>query len=116
LILPYFRANMQAMSQLARSTSDQIELRLATAADQPALAVLAQLDAKPVPQGPTLIVALEGRIAAAFPLDGGVPIADPFRPTADLLQLLEVRAAQLWNVARRDRRLGLRRLLPRTAA
>lgn len=100
---------------MEQTTLGHIEIRLATEADAPALSELAQLDAGPVPTGPTLLVALEGRIVAALPLDGGVPIADPFLPTAELLRVLELRAAQLRIATRRPRRHGLRRLLPRLA-
>ena len=31
----------------------------------------------------------------AVPFDGGSPIADPFRPTADLVSLLKLRATQV---------------------
>lgn len=38
---------------------------------------------------------VRGELVAALPLTGGMPLDDPFRSTAELLRLLELRAAQL---------------------
>jgi hypothetical protein len=70
-------------------------LRLATAADADRLLILAQLDSSRVPAGEVLIAEVDGRLQAALPLDGGEPIADPFRRTAGLVALLRVHATQL---------------------
>jgi len=70
-------------------------LRLATPADQHRVQILAQLDSAPAPTGEVLIAEVEGRLMAALPVDGGEPIADPFRRTADVVALLRARAAQL---------------------
>ena len=70
-------------------------LRLAIAADADRLQTLAQLDSARVPAGEVLIAEVDGRLQAALPLDGGAPIADPFRRTANVVALLRVRAAQL---------------------
>ena len=70
-------------------------LRLATAADEDRLQTLAQLDSARVPTGEVLIAEIDGRLRAALPLDGGAPIADPFRRSAGVVQLLRMRAAQL---------------------
>jgi len=64
-------------------------------ADAGALRSLAELDSRPVPAGPVLIAEVDGRLQAALGLGGGEPIADPWRRTADLVELLRVRAAQL---------------------
>jgi|SRR5580704_1512746 hypothetical protein len=79
-------------------------LRLAEATDTRRLRILAQLDSAPAPRGPMLIAEVEGRLRAALPLDGGEPIADPFRRSADLVELLRTRAAQLTGPERRRRR------------
>jgi hypothetical protein len=34
-------------------------------------------------------------LVAALPLDGGAALADPFKPTSDIVALLELRARQL---------------------
>ena len=72
-----------------------ITLRLATEDDARRLRRLAQLDSAPVPTGPVLIAEVEGRLQAALPLEGGAPIANPFRRSADLVALLRMRAAQM---------------------
>jgi hypothetical protein len=72
-----------------------ITLRIADDADADALRTLAELDSRAVPPGPALIAEVDGRLQAALGLDGGEAIADPFRRTAHLVELLRVRAAQL---------------------
>jgi hypothetical protein len=42
-----------------------------------------------------VVAIVNGRIAAALPLAGGRPLADPFVRTAHLQRLLELRAEQL---------------------
>jgi hypothetical protein len=56
---------------------------------------LAQLDSARLPSGAVLVAAVGGEPRAALPRDGGRPIADPFRRTAELVRLLELRRAQL---------------------
>ena len=75
--------------------TSRVVLRIATAGDADRLQTLAQLDSARVPAGEVLIAEVDGRLQAALPLDGGEPIADPFRRTADLVALLRVRAAEL---------------------
>jgi hypothetical protein len=81
-----------------------VTLRLAVAGDSRRLRILAQLDSTPVPSGPILIAEVDGRLCAALPLDGSDPIADPFRRSADLIELLRTRAAQLTGPERGRRR------------
>jgi len=89
----------------------RLVLRRSTAEDEQALARLARLDSAPRPTGPMLVAEVEERIVAAVPLGGGRPIADPFRPTADIIELLEVRAELASPVRRPAPRSRLR--LPR---
>ena len=77
------------------STSQSLTVRRSTPDDARALWRVAALDDTLPPPGPLLVADLDGEIVAAVPLDGGRPIADPFRPTADLVSLLELRVAQL---------------------
>ena len=70
-------------------------IRLATAGDQHALERLAELDSGRAPAGTTLIAELRGRPVAAVSLGDGEQIADPFLPTADITELLRIRARQL---------------------
>ena len=73
----------------------EITIRLARADDAPALAELAALDGKPVPAGTVLLAEDRGSARAALALADGTAVADPFQPTADLVSLLELRAAQM---------------------
>lgn len=74
-------------------------IRDAVAVDGTALIRLAELDGKPVPAGALLVAEVDGEIETALPLAGGVAIADPFKPTADLVSLLELRAEQMYRPA-----------------
>jgi hypothetical protein len=73
----------------------RVTVRMAEPADLPALERVAGLDSAHVPDGDLLVAEVAGSIQAALPLHGGREIANPFIPTADLLKLLEMRAAQL---------------------
>jgi hypothetical protein len=69
-----------------------VTLRLAGAADASGLERLAQLDSRPLPPGPHLVAIREERVDAAISLSTGELIADPFRRTADLCELLRCHA------------------------
>jgi hypothetical protein len=74
----------------------EVTVRLARESDTARLFSLAALDSAPAPQGGEYLIAeTEAQIVAALPLGGGLPIADPFRRTAALVQMLELRADQL---------------------
>lgn len=75
------------------------------------IARLAQLDSAKRPSGRVLVAAVGGEPIAAVPLQGGPAIADPFRRTAELVSLLEMRVAQLNAGASATRFAGFRRLL-----
>jgi hypothetical protein len=94
--------------------SEAIIIRRSTAEDRPAIAELAALDSRRPPQAEALLAFIGTELRAALPLNGGEAIADPFHHTAELVELLRIRAPQ--PPQRRDRRArrpaGLR---PRTA-
>ena len=92
---------------------DDIELRLCKPLDDAALERLAELAERPVPHGRLVVALVAGELVAALPLAGGPALTDPFRPTAHLLRLLELRAEQLRE--RRPRRPLVPRLLGRHA-
>ena len=75
---------------------DQLVLRLGTVHDDAAIRRLATMDGKPLGPGPHVVAEIDGIVVAAKPVDGGEPIADPFRRTAHLLPLLDLRAGQLF--------------------
>jgi hypothetical protein len=94
-----------------------VTVRFASPQDARALERLAALDSRPVPAGEALVAELDGELAAALSLADRRALADPFRPTAELVGLLELRADQLLEPERGRRRLPrLRRVGHRRAA
>jgi hypothetical protein len=74
-----------------------ITIRHSTIKDQLELARLAALDDRP-PLGPEALLAfVDGELKAAVALAGDKAIADPFARTAELVELLRLRADQ-WSV------------------
>lgn len=93
-----------------------LTIRIAVPADAAALDHLVQLDSAPQRAPvPTLLAEVGGELRAALPLDGGPPIADPFRPTAELVALLAERARQLAPPPPRAQRRWRLARLPRPA-
>ena len=72
-----------------------IYIRTATSDDSRALRRLAALDSAPVPAGPVLIAEVNGRPEAALGIEDHTVVADPFEPTAELVDLLRVHALHL---------------------
>jgi hypothetical protein len=81
-----------------------VTVRRSTSGDASALARLAALDSSRAPRGPALVAEADSRILAALPLGAGRAIADPFEPTAGLVQLLELRRSQIEAAGRRPAR------------
>jgi len=100
------RARTSSPGPLAR-----LVLRRAAAEDEAALVRLARLDGARRPSGQMLVAEVEDQIVAAVPFDGGRAIADPFRPTADIVELLRARAEL--TAPRRAPRRGWHLRLPR---
>lgn len=75
--------------------TDRVTIRPAGPSDGPSLHRLAALDSTSFADGPALVAEVDGELWASLPLIEAPPFADPFRPTEDLVALLEVRAAQL---------------------
>jgi hypothetical protein len=70
-----------------------VQIRPATAADRSDLAALAALDSAAPLIGEVLVAEQSGGdVAAAMSLDTGAVIADPFQPTAHLVELLRTAA------------------------
>jgi hypothetical protein len=91
-----------------------LTIRRADAADSGALVRLAALDSAYPPTGDVLLAEVNGELWAAVELDSGAAIADPFRPSGDLVDLLQLRAGRL-NGGAGAGRGPLGRLLPRAA-
>jgi hypothetical protein len=98
------------------TSSTSLTIRLAREDDRGSLAILAQLDSGRTPAHPVLLAEADGGVVAALSLLDGTAVADPFRPTADVVDLLRMRAraAATDDRARRGLRLGaaVRRALP----
>jgi hypothetical protein len=94
-------ARKERRSAAPAAAEAPVSLRLCTVHDDPALTRLAALDGRPVPIGCLVVAEIGGKIVAAQALDGGVPLADPFYPTAHVLPLLRLRALQIETGANR---------------
>ena len=71
-----------------------ITIRQSHTEDSSALARLAALDDRPPLRHDALLGFVDGELKAAVELPGGEAIADPFDHTAELVELLRVRANQ----------------------
>jgi hypothetical protein len=69
-----------------------VTIRLAGPDDRAAVARLAELETSAAPPGPHLVAERSGRIEAAISLATGAVLADPFRRTAELRELLRCHA------------------------
>jgi hypothetical protein len=71
-----------------------VTIRLATAGDDEyAITRVAGRDSRPVPAEPWLVAERAGTIEAVLSLSSGEIVADPFRCTLELVELLRCRAA-----------------------
>ena len=82
----------------------QITIRPGYADDHQALARLAALDSAVIPAEPLLVAEMDGEMSAALSLRDGTSIADPFRPTADVVALLRAHAAAVTPTPQKRRR------------
>jgi predicted LPLAT superfamily acyltransferase len=96
------------------STSSTIAMRAATTdSDARIVHKLAVLDSAADPAGPVVIALVDGRPVAAASLTDGAVVADPFEPTADVVELLQARVAGSIRTAAARPRRRLRLVLPR---
>jgi hypothetical protein len=77
-------------------------VRLGTADDLGALERLAELDSQGLPPGPHLVAKRGGRIEAALSVSTDELVADPFRRTAELRELLQCHAGGLGTARKRS--------------
>jgi hypothetical protein len=101
------RRDQAAIREAARPSPPVVTIRVGTPDDAPALKRLAALDSADVPAGPILVAEVGGELRAAVSLGDRAVVADPFHPTAPLVQLLLKRAEQVLGG---DRTARLRRL------
>jgi hypothetical protein len=97
------------------SNSSTIALRTATDRDAAILEKLAALDSAPPLHAPAVVALVDGRPVAAASLSDASVVADPFVPTADVVEILQARVAASAAASRPRRpRLGAR--IPRLRA
>jgi hypothetical protein len=108
----FIRRILGPVQQLPADTRS-LTLRHAVAADADELDRLAQLDSRRAPRGVVLVAEVGGELWAAVSLDDMHAVADPFRPTGELVALLVARARQLRR-AENGRLQGLPRVWPET--
>ena len=94
--------------------NEPIIIKRSTNDDRPAILELAALDGRPAPEGDALLAFSGADLRVALPLDGGAPLADPFHRTADIVELLRLRATQAGQRRSRGPRL-LTALRPQAA-
>ena len=95
-------------------TDKTLTIRRADASDTGALVRLAALDSASPPTGEALLAEVGGELWAAVEVDSGTAIADPFRPSGELVDLLRLQVSLDGRPERPERR-ALARLLPRAA-
>ena len=95
LRIAYLLRDAEPVRAVPAEPVEPVVLRLSRIQDDVALDTLGRLEGRPVSAGCYVVAEIAGEIVAALPLDRGTPLADPFRPTAHLLPLLELRAKQL---------------------
>jgi hypothetical protein len=95
-------------------TRTTLTIRHANVADASDLAQLAAVDSAAPLTGDALVAFVDGEPWAAIELGSGAVVADPFRPSGELVELLRLRAGALTGERPRLRR-RLPRLLPRAA-
>jgi len=80
---------------LSLALAPTVVIRAARGSDGDSLRRLAALDSARVPTGDVIVAEAEGAMVAAHSPATGATIADPFRRTAEVVQLLELRGAML---------------------
>jgi hypothetical protein len=93
-----------------------VTIRYAADDDAAALARLATLDSARVPFGPLLLAEVGGELWAAVAIRDRAAIADPFRPSGPVVELLRARARQLVGDRPRKWRRPVRDRAPQAAA
>jgi hypothetical protein len=96
-------------------STPELIIRLARPEDEAAVERLAELDSARVPTGDVIVAEVRGTVWAALSLADFHAVADPFRPTGELVFLLAERGRQLVRHEERRSR-GSRRLRRRRTA
>jgi hypothetical protein len=85
----YFDSNQTKEPEMS------LTIRPATTADKFAVRRLAVLDSASPPTGELLLAEMDGELWAALSVDTGEAVADPFRPSGDLVELLRFRVGHM---------------------
>jgi hypothetical protein len=96
--------------------SPAVTIRSATPADAPRLEVLADLDETGVPPAPLMLAFVGDELWVALSLSTGALISDPFRPSAEVADLVRERGRQLTVPELGWARSGLMRVRSRMQA
>jgi hypothetical protein len=83
------------MTVTALSAAGTVVIRAAQGSDGTALHRLAALDSARVPVGDLIVAETDGALVAAHAPATGATIADPFRHTAEVVELLHLRGSLL---------------------
>jgi len=92
-------SSFRAKPAVSRGLRKDVTIRRAYTRDAAQLADLAAMSERRIPTGVILVAEVEDALVAAVPLDGGPALLDISRPTADVVQLLELRSNQLRRAA-----------------
>jgi hypothetical protein len=83
-----FETLLSRSTTVPRATSDDVTIREAGPHDDVAVTRLAALDSHPRPAAPVLLAEVGGEPWAAVSVTDLASVADPFRPSAHLVELL----------------------------
>ena len=97
---PTFIKRLFGSAQTVASGAPALTLRFAAPADAEAIDRLAQLDSRRAPRGAVMVAEVGGELWAALSLDDQHAVADPFRPTGEIVALLAARGRQLRRASR----------------
>jgi hypothetical protein len=105
-----FRRQQEARVEAASlpDAYDAVTVRFAGDEDDAALRDLAERDGRRAPRSPMLVAEVHGDLVAARSLADGSSIADPFRHTDHLVELLALRTVHLRGEGATPRRRSLR--------
>lgn len=99
------------MASVIHIDSAEIVIRAARESDGRELARIAGRDTGAMPEGPILVAQVGSDIRAAISLNDGHAVADPFHRTAELVEMLRIRAGAV-AASRRPAQIRRRRRRP----
>jgi hypothetical protein len=91
---------------MSGSASGAVTIRTAREHEHAAIARIAELDSAQPPAGRLLVAVLDGELLAAISLADGAIVANPFRSTIEVVELLAARERQLRGTSMRRRTLA----------